>query len=358
MNCIILSRNFYAVANLRFFKMLILQKPVTSLPVAYSTVKKDNKSSSSNNDSIDIFLDELITNKLEKWKCKSSNKRLSGIPGTSNHILEKSVSVKKADIIEIMSKDALASSVCDKKDLFNAAEKGNHDFVANALLYSSIQPNIICYEDLKILATNFLKSDSLQGIAIIEEIARKKLKICGGPLFYEQQIKCLKQRGENTKALNFCDIIYKNHPETRREVRGYLSHILIDIVENHSEAALMQGKELVERLSIDYKDFRPISSLWHACFLSEWFSDQQVASQLLIHVIKHKSIVTIERRLLAATYTALAQHRPQLIHSLLQDLISCNMPKHISPVLRALFDYKCKSYVSVYNILQKPSYIC
>lgn len=204
-------------------------------------------------------------------------------------------------------------------------------------IVSKVKPEL-----LMSLAETFVNREFIDGILQLESTSLR-LSIPLACNFIGLQFQSYRNSQQSSKALLLMEQYYINFPNSRREARTYMATIIRDVVSNHSEAVLVQCKHLALRLEKNYRDSRPLIYLWHACFSSEWFSDQQLAKEILAFISKSKKLVeTFDKKLMTATYSALGRHRPELVQNLIEDLIANDLRSRLTIPMRLLFDYRCK----------------
>lgn len=142
------------------------------------------------------------------------------------------------------------------------------------------------------------------------------------------------------KSISIFEEVYHDNPFLRRKIRLILRYLILEAVSNRSEAVLVNLITFTERLAKAYKDYYVMACLWQACFLSEWFSDQQVAFDLL-----EKNYVlckTIQAHIPHVVNISLKHHKTEPVYRLLEVLLKHEMKLQSSIVLVVLFDYRCK----------------
>ncbi|KRT82362.1 hypothetical protein AMK59_3439 [Oryctes borbonicus] len=146
--------------------------------------------------------------------------------------------------------------------------------------------------------------------------------------------------GNVLKAIGIYEDVYQENPFLRRRIRLVLKYLISEAVLNRSEAVLVNLVNFSERLAKKNKDYFIMSCLWQTCFLSEWFSDQQVAFDLMESNRNLCRMVTPQIPLVVSLL--LRHHRTDPIFRLLEVLLKYQMKMQISIVLIALFDYRFK----------------
>ena len=149
-------------------------------------------------------------------------------------------------------------------------------------------------------------------------------------------------RGDVSKALEMFEDVYRENAYLRRRIRLMLKYLIADLVTNGSEAALGNMISFSERIVKDFQDFFPLACVWQGCFLSEWFTDQRVALELLE---KHNGLCkSVINRIPYVVFISLKCHRTEVVYRLLEILLKYRMKPQYSSVLGSLLDYQCKIY--------------
>ncbi|XP_059472884.1 uncharacterized protein LOC132195126 [Neocloeon triangulifer] len=284
------------------------------------------------------FVNRLVSNKADLWKNKQKLKRTSAfnlklITTIMSNVLasEEEDLTKKQKIYPIsFLKLAIDGEKFDEDEMLKILESPE--------ILSKVDSSL-----LDTLATTFARIDFSDGVLQLHATSQR-LPIPPNHNFIGDLFKVYKTSNQSAKALKVVDKFYTKYPNSRREARSYLATIIRDVVSNHcSEALLVQCKQLVLRINYSFGDNRPMIFLWHACFISEWFSDQQVAKELLHIISKNKKLTeTFSKKLATATYSALGRGKPELVQGLIEDLISTGLHSHLTVPIRLLFDYKCQ----------------
>lgn len=146
-------------------------------------------------------------------------------------------------------------------------------------------------------------------------------------------------RGDTTKAIDLFEKIYRKNPYLRRKIRAMLKNLITDLVKNRSEAALWNVINFSERILNDFHDFVPLTCVWQACFLSEWFTDQCIALEL---VERNNGLCTaVINRIPYVVFISLKCHRTEAVYRLLEVLLKYKMDVQCGNVLSSLLSYQC-----------------
>jgi hypothetical protein len=293
-------------------------------------------------DQVDKFVTNLITNKSDRWHNKKLRIRtlppkdeLKGpsiVAAINTKIVKEEDNLFKEKIYPLSVLQSAVFNEFDDDQILKILESPE--------ILSKVKPEL-----LMSLAQTFVKREFIDGILQLEATSL----LLPVPLtcnFVGLQFESYRNSQQSSKALQLMERFYVNFPNSRREARTYMATIIRDVVSNHSEAVLVQCKHLAMSLENNFRDSRPLIYLWHACFSSEWFSDQQLAKEILAYISKNKKLVeTFDKKLMTATYSALGRHRPELVQNLIEDLIANHLGSRLTVPMRLLFDYRCKNYI-------------
>lgn len=148
--------------------------------------------------------------------------------------------------------------------------------------------------------------------------------------------------GNTDKALNLLDEIHDVARKTSDD-RGDLIackdlflKLINDAVGKKSEAVLLKLIHLIETL----EDMSILEQAWNELFISEWFSDQQLALGLFR---RHGSLrLRISVQINYITFLLLREHNVDAVYRLVEILLSHEMMHECQKVLGLLFDYQCE----------------
>ncbi|GJQ84373.1 hypothetical protein Trydic_g3851 [Trypoxylus dichotomus] len=192
------------------------------------------------------------------------------------------------------------------------------------------------------MLTLFAQTSNIDGINKIQELCSITnlgfLRVNSNFNHYIAEAIWLK--GNVSRAIAMYEEVYQENPFLRRRIRLVLKYLILEAVSNRSEAVLVNLVSFCERLARKYKDYFIMSCLWQTCFLSEWFSDQQVAFGLIERNGNLCRVLAPQIPLVVSI--SLRHHRTDPIFRLLEVLLKCQMKMQSSIVLIALFDYRFK----------------
>ncbi|XP_044265354.1 uncharacterized protein LOC123011785 [Tribolium madens] len=280
-------------------------------------------------DVIDDFTTQLMQRKIDKWELKKRQNQalLENISKSDDkHLKEMSV--------ENMGSDQLVF-------LFqNAIDNNDAEAVINLIklcIQHKKSPTInIVVNVLSICGENGDK----ETISQIEELCKVHYPTAleENSNFRHYLAKAIWVKGDISKALEIFENVYRENPFLRRKIRLMLKYLITDLITNGSEAALANTIAFSERILRDFEDLSPLTYVWQACFLSEWFSDQSIALELLE---KHNDLCkSVINRIPYVVFVSLKCHRTEVVYRLLEILLKFKMKQQYSNVLESLLEYQ------------------
>jgi hypothetical protein len=301
----------------RIISLSILAK---SLPQFYSKLEVDV---------IDDFTSQLMQQKMGKW---DHQKR-------KNEALVENVSrsgEKQFDEVKIgeLGTDQLGI-------LFqNAIDADNGESVIDLIKFcvdrNETPPLAVLMNVLSFCSQNGNK-DAIQQIHQLCENRHPDLLVAHSN-FRHFVAEAVWVRGDVSKAVEIFEGVYRENAFLRRRIRLILKYLMTDLVSSGSEAALGNTMHFAERLFRDFNDLSPLTYVWQTCFLSEWFTDQCVALELLE---KHNGLFkAVINRIPYVVFVSLKCHRTEVVYRLLEILLKYKMKQQYSSVVASLLNYQ------------------
>ncbi|KAF7265357.1 hypothetical protein GWI33_021205 [Rhynchophorus ferrugineus] len=147
-------------------------------------------------------------------------------------------------------------------------------------------------------------------------------------------------KGNIVKSLEIFEKIYRENVFLRREVKCMLKNLIENVLSDKSEAGVINVIRFSERLVREYNEYYPLGCIWQICFLSPWFTDQQMSLDLLE---KYPNLCKfIINRIPYVVNMSLFNHQLEPIYKLTELLLKHNMKMHLPSVIVALIDYFIK----------------
>lgn len=178
-------------------------------------------------------------------------------------------------------------------------------------------------------------------------------RLCGEvyPEFEVHLAEAYWNQGDVTKSLNLFADIYKKSKILQRQINTTLKYLFLNIIRNRSEAVLLTVIKFCKDLHKNHQDLFLLAVVWQTCFLSEWFTDQNISFDLIEENVDLRKIVLLRMPFLASV--ALNNHQTEVVYRLLEFLLKHELKTEYSNILQCLFDYKsmlCKNIVLLFLI--------
>lgn len=146
--------------------------------------------------------------------------------------------------------------------------------------------------------------------------------------------------GNVPESIKLFEKLYDSNCFLRRRIRLTLKNLIKEHVNKRSEAVLVNITNFAEKLSQKYMDFFPLLCVWQVCILSEWFSDQNLALDLLN---KNPGLLqAVNNKLQYVIVVSLYNHRIEVVYRIMEILLKNDLKIHYSGALLALLDYQSK----------------
>lgn len=150
------------------------------------------------------------------------------------------------------------------------------------------------------------------------------------------------RRGNIAKSLDLFEETYTKYEHCRCYLRTVLNHLFLKNLAENSETHLKSVIAFSERLAHKFGDMVCLITIWQVCFLSEWFSDQCVAMDLMD---RNKELFTAaSKRFPLLVRCALDKHKTEKVYRLLEFLLKKEAKLDCALVLQELFSYKCNLF--------------
>lgn len=102
----------------------------------------------------------------------------------------------------------------------------------------------------------------------------------------------------------------------------------------------VQIREFTEDLATNYNEYLPLEYLWQTCILSEWFSDQTTALQMIEDNPKLRKYLSEKYKHIVSV--ALKTNKSDVVQRLFELFLKYKMTENYISTLRQLFDHHCK----------------
>lgn len=213
----------------------------------------------------------------------------------TSDLVEKFKAKQKSNIVTLNSmrhlmdagnghKDVSKMTIDEIKDLISYFLSKNKDSQIEKLLKDCLNLRIYIGEShLKKLFRHYSLNGKPDMVSVLQsyssELDKSIYKRNCGFEHYLAKAQCFK--GNSDKGLSILRQCYEKNERLRSFYRVIFRELIQDSVMNRSEASLVIFKKYVMEFSDTWKDHYPLVCFWHICWSSTWFSDQQLAEELL-----------------------------------------------------------------------------
>lgn len=286
-------------------------------------------------ESLDTFTENLVQEKGIKWLGAFIR-----IPENYKHTLPVT-HMKQSDVnINNVSPLKLQDITEIVKFLRQSVNNYNTKLIATILQSCEAQSIIVPSDILNDIAALFAVHGYKDGIYLAQNLCKSsnpvEFKINARFLHYVAEALWI--QGNIKQSLKMFDQVYDEYPHKRSEVKVMLRRLFIHVIKMHGEASLVNIVNFVSSFSKKYSDFSLMAYLWKDLFESEWFSDQQLASEL--HS-KHRELTSsINGIIPIMAKQLLTHHKLDTFYRLIEVTLCNDMTKQTQLLLQLLFEYK------------------
>ncbi|CAH0550990.1 unnamed protein product [Brassicogethes aeneus] len=307
--------------------LLLIPRNLTKICIHFS---QHNKAITLEVDAIDDFTSQLLQKKTHKWERKKA-KAESII---NNNYLKRLQENDKIEGIKEMDNDYLNT-------VFQNAIDSEKENVLIDLTNQCIElrrcPSFTIL--LHILSIFSRKGDNKTIIKIEELCKELNPKITKDNSNFDHFLaEAIWVKGNITDSLKIFEKVYRENSLIRRRIRIMIKSLTKHVISNKSEAALVSLIKFSKTMIDDFQDYFPLMCTWESCFLSEWYTDQNRALELLEKNDRLCNVII--NRIPYVVHISLRCHRTEVVYRLLEILIRYDMKPQYSAVLMALFDYQ------------------
>lgn len=323
---------------INIFNRQYIANPLFNIVVHnYQTLKlfrTDTKNQKVQLESVDDFTSKLLQTKSSKWQNKQE---------FLNKISSNSISVPYVDRkyndnetcsscnninreINIQLRNAIDTSDQQRiRDLINTCTKSHY-----------CPPTTILINIFSICSHNGDKDTIDKLISLCDQVSPQLLEQNSHFRHYVAEVIWIK--GNIKKSLDLFLLVYEENPLLRPRIQTMLKYLINNVVLHRSEASLVNVIRFSETLYQKYNDFYPLRCIWQECFLSDWYTDQCLALELLE---KHEKLRNaIETNVPYVVSSSLHFHRTDVLYRLLEIFLKYDIKEEYKFVLIALLEYQ------------------
>lgn len=152
---------------------------------------------------------------------------------------------------------------------------------------------------------------------------------------------CYWIKGNCTRCIELLRECSSKYPSLNDTTKKVLKCVIPEAVSSRSQAQLVNITDFIKEFARRFGDFYPMTLLWNQLFLSCWYTDQELADQLLDSDENLQRCVS----LLVPSLVPYLIKKNQVpdVYRFLQILLKYKFMDEYSTTLQILFDYYCKS---------------
>ncbi|XP_030760085.1 uncharacterized protein LOC115885345 [Sitophilus oryzae] len=287
---------------------------------------------------LDDFTDRLMQRKVHQWE-NNKKKLLAQSKNKTNIVLKPKQSIfysKEHSNIENLTINRI-NSLLQEAIRFNDNEK-LMDITRQCIKYNKCPSLSQLSPALAICSQNGDKDTIVQIVQLCENTRPEILE--GNSNFEHYLAEAIWVRGNIVKSLEMFEKLYRENNFLRIKIRCILKNLIPTIITNQSQASIVKIIKFSEHLVEIYDDYFLLQCIWQACFLSEWFADQQMAFEILEN---HPNLwKEISNKMYYIVNVSLNNHQTEVIYRLTELLLKYDMKEELPGVVLALFNYFIK----------------
>lgn len=270
---------------------------------------------------LDNFTTQLLQKQSSKWE---------KIQAKSKEFSKYQENVTRPFARRNMEKNVW-TDVIDKKDIRNIL-----DFLRFCVENNTAPPKEVISPLTQCLAEGGKSEAIIQIKGLCEVYYPELLRLNANFDIYLAE--ALWNQGDLKKSLILFADLYEKSNTFQTQIKSILKYLFLNVIKSRGEAALLIIIKFCEDLHKRHKDLFLLCVVWQMCFLSEWFSDQNIAFELMEKNEVLRKVVLLRVPFLVVS--ALNNNQIDVVYRLLQFLIEHDLKTEYSSVLQSLFDYK------------------
>lgn len=312
------SRHFKLLRNLHFLTTKSIDKYYCNHQQNILTLDSDT---------LDNFISQLTQRTCNKWEAD----RIKRKPKVE--LIQTKFQMNKKVDIYLTNVDSL---LCD------ALEADNRNCIINVIeecIKFQIVP--IMSNFLQILSYFARRGDKVTILKLIELSKLLDDTILVQHSYFKHYIaEVTWAKGNINEAIILFEEVYSSNMYLRREIKSMWSNLVSDSIRGRSEAVLFLLLNFAKRLANNYRDYYLLAVIWKNCMLSEWFTDQTIALDLL------ENNKNLRKNLLhhipVIVHIALKEHQTDLVYRILEVIMRCESKIEYAQIVKMLFDYRVR----------------
>ncbi|KAK5647425.1 hypothetical protein RI129_002317 [Pyrocoelia pectoralis] len=312
------SRQFKLLRNLHFLRTKSMNKYFCNHQENILTLDSDT---------LDTFTTQLMQRKCNKWETDRIKQNSKLEPIQIKFQMNKKVAIDLTNVDNIL---------CD------ALEADNEDCITNVIeecIKFRTVPDMSNF--LQILSYFARRGDKVTILKLIELSKLFDDTILLRYSYFKHYIaEVTWTKGNINEAIILFEEVYSSNIYLRRRIRSMLNNLVSDSIRGRSEAVLFLMLNFAKRLGNNYRDYYTLACIWRNCILSEWFTDQSIALDLLENDEKLRK--TVMNHIPIVVHIALREHQIDLAYRILEVLMKCESKIQYAKIVEILFDYRVR----------------
>lgn len=307
---------------------------ITSRPLSHCYLHSEDKVA----DVLDNFTTHLMQAKCNKWR----------------NLLNRTKLLRNTEPVQFQKANVLVDSLSDSRlnsETSRAIEDGDMQCLDDLVRQFSRFQRLPSMPVLLRVLWLYFQAGDIDGIECLSRVYADidSASAKDNASFDDFAAGAIWISGDITKAIHMYENVYRNNSILRSRIRMALKFLISDSIDKRSEAALIIVLKFVKKLANEFDDYLPMSYLWQACFLSQWYSDQCFALQLLKDQLN--LLRPLSNRIPGVISLALAKHQKDVAYRLLELFLAHDLVECYGTVLIPLFDYESKYKQQCHDII-------
>jgi hypothetical protein len=260
---------------------------------------------STNVDAIDSFTTELVEKKTLKWNVFRKLKPITN--NTDKPIVQYSArkiikeihnlrhSLMMVDLMSLSQAQIDNLVTNSMKSYVSGSQEDLHNILGQCSKFERVPTDIVSLSTLKFLSSKGKAEQLNNFIALLKKVNFDFYTFNMELKHYEAL--CVWKNGNVDKSLNLLKAAYENHHSNNdlenehNEFQQIIEKIIEDTIGHKSEGVLIALTNLGTYFADNFQDNFMLTTIWTHCFVSEWFSDQQVAVKIFQRCEEFRNLI-------------------------------------------------------------------
>lgn len=292
-----------------------------------------NRAKATKVDILDSFVVALCEKRASKWENQSKNNTVIELTPNRAPTTQDSAKLPYQTFFGKINSLCGLENSCDirtmetsslEKLLLNALDSDDEGtfrtLVDQCLQYNILPSTVAVLRILRILCIRDYDGSMAVTTGLIE------MSETTNPRLYQEhcelhpfKAQCLWNAQKYTEALDFLKSFY-GHPRTevRRSVAENYRKIVDDLISNKGVAVLVNMISHADDILVSFNDPSVLEFIWVKCFVSDGFSDQQLAGNLFAKYVRLREITSPKTS--ALVFSLLQLHKLDTVYRLIEQV--------------------------------------